>query len=251
MRNIVLGLTAAALALGATTPVFANESTLVASQASQQYTDVVPSWAADYRAAENITRAEFSVALVKALAVMEQGVSQAINAGDSVLYYQLAEQQAELLQALARLDALEAEKAIVRNNYVAIGASYVLDRDGDTADTSVEISAKIQALELTDKLAISIRPFINTNTEFGAAATLDFDVLKNLEVYAGAGAAYRADQDVLGGLTGFDNNAVGYGTAGVTLNLSDKTLIDINTKVPFNSGEGKEITVKGSLGFRF
>lgn len=65
------------------------------------------------------------------------------------------------------------------------------------------------------------------------------------------GAAYRADSDALGTVTGFDEDVVPYVNAGVSLDLSERTMIYLDGKMPLDSKEGKEPTIGVGLGLKF
>lgn len=274
MRKLLLGLLASTLTFGMTVPAFAHHHEAeIEGQAYYTETFIdqaeISSWSADFIQVlvdlgvmvgypdgsfgpkQNITREEFAVALVKAMVVLEDSVLESTLQNDVYLYEEIVALQAQVLELLTELDEVKARQLVEHNNFIAISIAYTPDRDGDTAETSVEVSAKFQIIELSDTFAISIRPWVNSNTELGGAVTLDADLSKDLEVYAGVGAAYRADQNATGALTGFDNDVVPYGTAGITYNISDEFSVTLDGKVPFNSGEGKEATVQLGVGYRF
>ena len=196
-----------------------------------------------FRPTQNITREEFSVALMKGLVVLEERLLTEQYAGDEYLYNEIVNLQSQLFSALTRINEVEAAQLAKKNNFIGIQIGYTPDRDGDTNETFLELNGKIQVIEINNKFAVSVRPFVNTNTEIGGSLTLDYDITEDLEVYAGMGAAYRADEDSVGSLTGFDNDVVPYVNAGVSLDLSQNTSLYLDGKMPIDSKEGKEPVV--------
>lgn len=258
-----------ALVLGVGAPAFANHhNELLATRrvSTSNYVDQVPSWASRYievltkldvlegypdgtiRASNDITRAEFSVALVKGLSYLENSLHQAILAGDDTLYYQLAKQQGELISALARIDALEAEVLVERNNFVAISLGYGVANSNADDVSNIQLLGKVQVAELNKTLAISVRPFVTSDAVGGTTVTLDYDLNKDLTLYAGGGIAASWGNDTQ--LTG-NTDVVGLITAGAEYELSKSTVAGIEVKLPTNGDQSWDPTVAGYVGLKF
>lgn len=199
----------------------------------------------------NLTREEYATSLIKALVTLEEGIFQAIEEENAELYSEIVALQKTVYTLLAEVDELRAKEVAQRNNFIGLSVVYVTDRDGDTENVVVELNGKLQIIKISNRFAISLRPFVNTATEIGASATLDLDITNDLELFAGIGAAYRADQDVKGTITGFDTDVVPYGHAGLSLDLSERVALTLDGKIPFDSKEGKEPTVGLGINFKF
>lgn len=269
MRNkFVLGVTALTLLFSGTAPAFANnvEPLILASQTVSPYVDTVPSWAAAYikvltelgilegypdgtiRAAEDITRAEFSVALSKAMFVVEQNLRTAILEGDKRLYDNLTDLQFDLLSALNRIDALEAALLIESNNFVALSIIYNAEDDVTDDNAYISLDGKFEAISISDTFKVSIRPFVNTTGEAGAAATLDAELTDKLTLAGGVGyAGSWSDNSALAG----DSNGVTYAQANVDYDLSNDTVITLSGRVPVEGDNSGDINFGIGFGVSF
>lgn len=269
MRKIVLGLAAAlALGFGFSAPASA-QSTESLTVESFYYEDELPAWAAEYidlltylevlvgypdgtfKANQNLTRAEFAVALTEGLIVLEEGIYNAMYWNNVYIYDELAAQQVELLEALARIDAIEAEKLVKNNNFIAIGLGYGVSNSETDDVTNVQLLAKVQIIELTDNLAISIRPFVTSDSTAGGTATLDLDLSDTFTLYAGGGVA--ANWSDGGQLTGADSDddVVAILNAGLEVNLSQNTVTGVDVKLPTGGTEQWNPVVTGFVGLKF
>jgi len=268
MRNNVLALTAA-LALGFGFSATVAPSANAGEVQSYYYNDTVPAFAADYidlltelgvfvgypdgtfRGAENITRAELAVALTEGLLVLEDSITEAMYYQNMVMYNEIAAQQVELLSVLARLDAVEAKAVVENNNFVAIGLGYGVSNTETDDEVSLQLLAKLQVIELTDTFAISVRPFVMTDSTAGGTLTLDADLSDTLTVYAGGGVA--ANWSDGGQLTGADSSddVVGILNSGLEVNLSDTTVTGIDVKLPTGGTEQWNPVVTGFVGLKF
>ena len=199
----------------------------------------------------NLTRQEYATSLVKALVLLEEQVGAAIEAENYELYTEITALQKTVYTLLAEVDELRAKEVAQRNNFIGLSIQYVTDRDGGTEDVVIELNGKLQIIKISSKFAISLRPFVNTATELGTSLTLDLDITDDLEVFGGVGVAYRADNNVLGTITGFSDDAVPYGHAGVSYDITEKLALTLDGKIPFGSKEGKEPTLGLGVNFKF
>lgn len=269
MRNIVLGLAATALtfgfSFGTSTPVFAQSADSLSVE-SFYYQDDLPAWAADhielltyleilvgypdgtFKSNENLTRAEFAVALTQGLIVLEEGIYDAMYWNNSYIYEELAAQQLELLQALSRLDAIEAEKLVENNNFVALSVIYNAEDSSVDDNAYISLDGKFQIVSISDTFKLSIRPFVNTTGEAGGALTLDTELTDKLTVAAGMGyAGSWSDDSALAG----DSNGVTYAQASVDYDLSKDTVITLGAKVPVEGENSGDINFGLGFGLRF
>lgn len=255
MRNTIFaGLSAIALTLMTVTPSFANGAT---------YTDdeFIGDWArpsvealtnlgvmegypdGSFSPYWSITREEYAVSLLKGMELLNNQISQAYQAEDALLYQELIDQQLMLLDALNSIDELKAANAVQNNNYFALSMVYNFEDSVTNDNGYISLDGKLQVVKLSNRLAISVRPFINTTGEAGTSATLDYKISDKISVGAGAGAVSSWSSN--GALTGGDD-VVGYGQGVVEYNLSKDTVLTGGVKVPFtgpNSGD-----VQGSVG---
>lgn len=196
----------------------------------------------------SITREEYAVSLLKGLEVLNGQITTAYEAEDAALYTTLIDQQIQLLEALTAIDELKAINAIQHNNYFALSMVYNFE-DSVTNDSGyISLDGKLQVVKLSNKLAISLRPFVNTTGEAGTAATLDYKISDKITVGAGAGAA--ASWSSNGALTGGDD-VVGYGQGVVDYNLSKNTVVTAGVKVPFTGPNSGDIQGSVGIGVRF
>ena len=261
MRNVLIaGLTAALLSVGSVAPAFAG-----------QYSDSnkISAWSADhieiltelgvivgypdgtFRPAENITREEMAVMLLEGMIVLEKHIMKTVWDNDLYLYEELVAQQTQLLQALAAIDEIQAKDAVEKNNFVAIGLGYGVSNAETDDVTSVQLLAKVQIIEISDTFAISVRPFVMTDSTAGGTLTIDADLSDTFTVYAGGGVA--ANWSDGGQLTGADSNddVVGIINAGVEVNLSQTTVTGVDVKLPTGGTEQWNPVVTGFLGLKF
>lgn len=206
----------------------------------------------EFKPAQNLTREEYATSLVKSLLFLEESLLDIIDTQDYTLYNEILELQKTVYSLLAQVDELTAKEVAEKNNFIGLSVHYVTDRDGDTVDVAVEINGKLQIVKISNKFAISIRPFVNTATELGASLTADLDITDKLEVFAGIGAAGRLDTDVAGTITGYgETGVVPYGHAGVSYDITKDVALTIDGKIPFDSKEGKEPTVGLGINWKF
>lgn len=258
MRNaLIAGLTAALLSVGSVAPVFAGT-----------YTDSnkISDWSAEhikiltdlgvitgypdgtFRPAANITREEMAVMLLNGMVALENSILETVLNNDQYLYEELVSQQTQLLQALAAIDEAKAKEAVEKNNFVAIGLGYGVSNSETDDEANIQLIGKVQIIELSDSFAISIRPFVTTDSVGGATATIDYKATDSLTVFAGGGVAAAWDDDTQ--LTG-DNDVVGLINAGVEYSLSKDTITGVEVKLPTNGDASWDPTVTGYIGAKF
>lgn len=260
MRNTILStLSALTLTLVLGTPSFAtstfNDSEYIGEWAAPSVETLVdlgvlsgypdgsfsPYW--------SITREEYAVSLLKGLELLNTQVTNAYEANDIVLYETLIDQQIQLLDVLVEIDELKAINAVEKSNYFAIGLGYNVNSGVQDDNSSVQLLAKIQVVELSDKLAISIRPFVTTGATGGAAATLDFAVTDKLDVFAGGGAAASWSNGA-SELTG-TSDVVGLATAGIDYKVTKDTVAGVKVDVPLSGSNSNDPVVTGFFGWQF
>lgn len=276
LRNSLI---AAAIVIGFSSPAIASETfnTSATAKSVTEMTDAnqIADWSktkidillqnnilvgypdGSFRPNENLTREEFAVALYNALVTLDSilyndiiRLSNQMWDNDYYLYDEILYTQWALLSLAQEVDVLN-ETLAKKDNWVGISVQYTPDRDDDTSETTVELNGKVQVIKLNDTFAISVRPFVNTNTEFGGAVSVDADLSDKIELWTGIGVAYRADQGTLGSITGNSDNAIPYAEVGVSLDLSDKTGVYVVGKAPFNSSDSKEPVVGAGLKLNF
>ena len=246
MRNLIAGLlTAGVVAFGAISPAnaqYIDQSDI--SEWSEAHIEILTELGivvgypdGSFRPAQNITREELAVTLLNSIIVLEDRILDSVEATDADLYEQLAEQQIALIKALTAIDALQAEQLLQTNNFVAIGLIYDAGLESIVA---LDFNAKIQIFQISERLAISIRPWLATTLDAGASATLDLDITDDLEVFGGVGGAVL--------LTDLDDGVEGYGHVGVSYDISEQTVVILDGKIPFN---GNDPIVGLSLGWKF
>jgi hypothetical protein len=258
MRNIILsGFGALALALMTTAPSFASTYTddadisewakpsveiLTEAGVLSGYSDgnFNPYW--------SINREEFAVALLQGLTVLDQEIRAAYEANDYMLADELTVQQIQLLEALTAIDELKAINAVEKNNYFAIGLGYNVTDGNKDDNSSIQLLGKVQVVKLSDKFAISVRPFVTTDATAGATATVDFDLSKKITAYTGVGAV--ANWSGAGELTG-TSDVVGVANAGVEYHLSKDTVTGIDVKVPVGGSNSGDVVTTGFIGISF
>lgn len=205
-----------------------------------------------FRPNQTLTRQEFAVALFNVMDIMDKYVYQALENNDKILYEQILKNQQEILKLANELDTHTTEELLSnKSNWIGISASFTPDRDGDTYDTAIELTGKIEVVKLSNNLSVSIRPFVNSATEIGGSVSLDYDITKDLEIWAGIGAAKRLDEDSLGSLTGFSDDVIPYGEVGASYYFSKAAGVYLNVRSPFDSKEGKELTTSAGIMIRF
>jgi len=258
MRNALFaGLTAALLSVGTITPAFAG-----------QYSDSnkISDWSADhieiltelgvitgypdgtFRPAENVTREEMAVMLLEGMIALEAYIADSMWANDIYLYEELVAQQTQLLQALAAIDELTAKEAIEKNNFIALSVIYNAEDDAVDDSAYISLDAKFQILSLSDTFKLSIRPFVNTTGEAGAAATLDAKLGSKITVGAGMGYAGSWNND--SALAG-DSDGVAYGQANIDFSPSKNTVITLGAKVPVQGENSGDINFGLGFGVKF
>lgn len=201
-----------------------------------------------FRPADNITREEFAVALVKAMVAVEDGIYEAMDASDEYLYNELVSQQSQILSILAEMDETKAREVITSRNWVGISLGYNTEGGTDDDEGFIAIDGRITVLDLTDSLTISVRPFVNTSGEAGGGATVDYAINDKFTVYGGAGAVGSwSDDSVLAG----SDEVAGYGQAGVEYNFNNKTGIYLDTKVPFTGDNSGDVNVGAGFKVNF
>jgi hypothetical protein len=260
MRNsIFAGVSAIALTLMTIAPSFATAENFTDSQ-------YIGDWAApsvdtlvdlgvlvgypdgSFNPDWSITRQEYAVSLLKGLEVLNDQITTAYEAEDAELYQMLIDQQVELLGALADIDELKAAAAVQKNNYFALSMVYDFE-DSVTNDSGyISLDGKLQVVKLSNKLAISVRPFINTTGEAGGAATLDYKVSDKVTLSAGAGAA--GSWSTNGALTGGDD-VVGYGQGVVDYSVSKDTVVTAGVKVPFTGPNSGNVQTSVGVGVKW
>lgn len=200
-----------------------------------------PQWA--------INREEYAVSLLNGLSVLESLVTEAYQAEDAYLYEQLVAQQVTLLEALTAIDEIKAKDAVEHNNYFALGLGYGVSNSNTDDVSNVQLLGKIQVVELSNKFAISIRPFVMSDATAGTTATVDFKATDKLGVYVGGGAA--ANWSNGGQLNGANDEVVGIAQAGVEYDLSKTTVAGIDVKVPVSGDNSDNPVVTGLIGVKF
>jgi hypothetical protein len=256
MRNVILsGFGALVLALMTVTPSFASTyaddseisewakpSVEILTEAGvlTGYPDgnFNPYWA--------INREEFAVSLLQGLTVLDQEIRAAYEANDYLLADELTGQQIQLLEALTAIDELKAINAVEKNNYFAIGLGYNVTDGTKDDNSSIQLLGKVQVVELSDKFAISVRPFVTTDATAGATATIDYDLSDKVTVYGGAAANWSG----AGELTG-TSDVVGVANAGVEYHLSKDTVTGIDVKVPVSGSNSGDVVTTGYIGIKF
>lgn len=259
MRNALFaGLTAALLSVGTVAPAFADT-----------YTDSnkISDWSADhieiltelgvitgypdgtFRPAANITREEMAVMLLQGMVVLESSIMDSVWANDVYLYEELVAQQTQLLKALAAIDEAQAKEAVEKNNFVAISIAYGVSNEETDDVSNVGLTGKIQIIELSDDFAISVRPFVTTDSVGGATITVDFDATDKLTIYAGGGVAATWDDESQ--LTGTDDTVVGIINAGAEYSLSQNTIAGLEVKLPTNGTASWDPVVGAYVGVKF
>lgn len=260
MRNqIISGVGALALALMTVTPSFASttfsDSEYIGDWAKPSVDALVelgvmsgypdgsfgPYW--------SITREEYAVSLLKGLEVLDNAIYEAQQAHEAEVYAELVDQQIALMEALVSIDELKAINALQHNNYVALGLGYNVSNGVQDDQSSIQLLGKVQVVKLSDKLAISVRPFVTTDATAGASATLDYAISNKLGIYAGGGAAASWNNGS-SELTG-TNDVVGIAQGGVEYKLSKDTVTGIDVKVPVNGDNAGDPVLTGFVGISF
>lgn len=198
---------------------------------------------------QTLTREEYAVSLLQGLDVLNALVTEAYEADDTILYQELVNQQVMLLDALTAIDELQAQNAVEKNNYFAIGLGYGVSNSSTDDVSNIQLSGKFQVKQLSNTFAISIRPFVTTDATAGATVTIDANVAKNLTVYAGGGAASTWGNDSQ--LVGVSDDVVGLINAGVEYDLSKTTVVGIDAKTATNGDASWDPTVTGFVGLKF
>ena len=202
----------------------------------------------EFKPADHLTREEYAVSLLNGLATLESLVTEAYQAEDAYLYEQLVAQQVTLLEALTAIDEIKAKDAVEHNNYFAVSMFYDTENDVVNQNGYISLDGKIQVVSLSKKLAISVRPFVNTTGEAGSAATLDVKVTDKLTLAAGAGVAGSWNDD--SALAG-DSSSVGYAQANIDYSLGKNSVATVTAKVPFTEDNSGNVNVGIGLGVRF
>lgn len=202
-----------------------------------------------FKPSNNLTREEYAVSLLNGLATLESLVTEAYQAEDAYLYEQLVAQQVTLLEALTAIDEIKAKDAVEHNNYFALGLGYGVSNSNTDDVSNVQLLGKIQVVELSNKFAISIRPFVMSDATAGTTATVDFKATDKLGVYVGGGAA--ANWSNGGQLNGANDEVVGIAQAGVEYDLSKTTVAGIDVKVPVSGDNSDNPVVTGLIGVKF
>lgn len=202
-----------------------------------------------------LTRAEFSVALYNAILRMAEYVDASQSDQAEYMYEQLNQLRMEV-------DLLTAEQELVNiasvddalntnDNYVGLGISYAVDKAPGTSAV-ITLGGKYQIVELSSKLALSARGFVDTDTVLGLATTLDYDVTNKLEIYAGAGAAYMLEKNNYSPLTGDTSSGIApYALVGGSYDVSDNALVFVDGKVPLTVSDNETAQVTAGVGFKF
>lgn len=254
------------------TAVLANpimEEEVVVEENVGNYVDELPSWAAEHIQVltdlgvltgypdgtfgpnNTLTRAEFAVALTQGLSVLEGNIYAAMESNNEYLYNELAQTQVDLLGALALLDEMQAINAVEKNNYVALGLGYNVSDSSKDDSSNITLMAKVQVIELSDKLAVSIRPFVSTDATAGATATLDYKLSDKVVLYGGAGAAvnWSDGSELTGADQSTDVEAIA--NAGVEYHLSNDTVTGVDVKTAISGPNSGDTQVLGFIGVKF
>jgi S-layer homology domain len=182
------------------------------------------------RPTTSISRQELAVVLSKCMeAVKADNTLTAeqlrdFNSRLNMMQDQLDEQQKLISEQEQELE----EQNRKRDNHVGVGFAYGFNGPG-----AVAIEGKFRIINLNDTLGISLRPGVNTTKEVFTAVTLDADVMEDLTVYVGAGAAVNFNSDFTGLLTsGRSGDVTPYAQAGAELDLSRTVGVFADVKVP-------------------
>lgn len=198
-----------------------------------------------------LTRAEFSVALYHAMDLMTSGLEKTRLNDKIEMKAKLSDLQVQIDELMMNEEVDEVDEVANNNNYVGLGISYVVNKTSGTSAV-LTLGGKVQVVELSDKLALSARGFVNTDTALGLGATLDYNLTDKLELYAGAGAAYILDTNNNSALTGNKSQeVVPYANVGVSYDLSDKSLVFVDGKIPLSNNNEESSEVSAGLGFKF
>lgn len=199
-----------------------------------------------------LTRAEFSVALYQAMDIMMMATENMseIDRAEASAKFALLQEEIDALSLMVQ-ESTDTVAVDENNNFVGLGISYAVDKASGTTAV-ITLMGKVQIVELSNKLALSARGFVNTDTVLGAGVTLDYDVTDKLELYVGAGAAYALDTNNVSALTGLKaQEVVPYANVGASYDLSDKTLVFVDGKIPLsvNNEETAEVTAGFGISF--
>lgn len=198
-----------------------------------------------------LTRAEFSVALYKAMDIMMMATEDMseIDRAEASAKFALLQEEIDALSLMVQ-ESVSTE-TVSNDNFVGLGISYAVDKASGTSAV-ITLMGKVQIVELNNKLALSARGFVNTDTVLGAGVTLDYDVTNKLELYAGAGAAYVLDTNNVSALTGLKaQEVVPYANVGASYDLSDKSLVFIDGKIPLSVNNEETAEVTAGLAWSF
>lgn len=206
----------------------------------------------EFKPQEYATREEVAVALqrcLESLAVYLKTIDEKQNADILALQDKVVSLQNQLNETNRDILPLKYDYEKSRDHYVTLGAGFNTE-DMDSAVVALE--AKLELIEF-GIASLSIRPGINTQYELYGALTGDFDINDKLEVYVGAGGAIRVTDNQAGALTQGkeDGEAVAYAQGGVALDLSNKTVMTLDAKVPISDVNDRGVVVTASIGLKF
>lgn len=205
-----------------------------------------------FRPQEDITREELAVTLQACL----ESLAVYLEAADAVQYEEIAILKSKIAYLETKLASVAADTALTkedlvkaRDHYVTLGAGFASD---DMSAAIVAIEAKLEIIEF-GIFSLSARPGINTMYEVYSALTLDADITDKLEAYAGVGGAIRVTDTASGALTqGLgDGELAAYAQGGLALDLSNKTVITLDAKVPLNEANDRGVVVTAGIGLKF
>jgi hypothetical protein len=258
MRNVIIGALASVLSLGVVAPVMATpgyfEDQIEIGDWSEPYVNTLAEMGilvgypdGTFRPKENITREEFAVALVKALAQLEGNILATVQENDAVLYNELVTQQAQIIEVLSEVDEVKAQEVLTQNDFIgfSIGATAVDDSD----DVIVNLEGKKTILTFGDGFSVSVNPFVSTAGEGGAALLVNKELGEKISVGAGAGAAIGWQDNAA--ITTEAGDVEGYGQVQVEYDLSNDALVYVNGKVPFTGDNSGDVTIVGGAAYKF
>lgn len=254
---------ASSLLFGVVSPAFADATFVDSSEIGTWSSEAINSLVAQgllvgypdgtFGPKQNITREEAAVIIFKLVGQIEaygQQIARYSDEGDKQLSNQLKSLQVQLLQIAANIDEEQTVEAIKRNNFVGIGLAYTIN-DGAGTNTDVELYGKYQIIELSDSLAISVRGTVDTNTLLTAGLSLDYDITKSIELFAGISAAYLLDQNNTSSLVGSNDDVVPVATVGGQVGISESTALYVKGAIPLTVDEGEDASVSGGLVWKF